>query len=212
MKQLSRSLALALVLAGSASLLFAGGARADEVARGGRKLDDPGQLREITMHGPRAVDVAADAGSVATRGPAEPADPRASATSASAVGDDDVTTELAARQMRRYRSRFDGCVAAAQRRSDKATGTVMLAFEIANRRVTHVAVRDDGVHDPALARCLVDAGSRLGFSLASARFAWPVTITPLANPIAAPVATPIATPVAAPVAAHAPALPPTVAR
>jgi hypothetical protein len=147
---------------------------------GGRALDDVGQLREITIQGPRAAELAVDNAPVADRAP-----PALAAVSSDPhpANDSDVTAELAARQMRRYRPRLDACVAAAVRRSDKSAGTVMLAFEIANRRVTHVTVSDDGVHDALLSRCLVDAGGRLSFSLAAARFSWPVTIPLHAAPL-----------------------------
>jgi hypothetical protein len=141
-------------------------------AAGGKSLaDDVGQRREIAIVGPSAVAVSNNSVKTEERNVAPPP-VRTDGVAASS----DVAAELAARQMRRHRAALDACAAAATRRSPTAAGTVTLAFEIAERKVAHVTVSDDGVHDPALAQCLVEAASHFTFSLAAARFVWPVTL------------------------------------
>jgi hypothetical protein len=84
--------------------------------------------------------------------------------------------ELAARQMRRHQRALDGCVAAAHKRAPAAAGSLTLDFDVAERKVKSVAVSEDGVHDAQLAACLTAAARGFTFSLASARFRWPVAL------------------------------------
>src|SRR5262245_5772085 len=129
---------------------------------------DVGQLREARVAPPEPVAV--------STGPAETtrehvvAQPQPIA--ASAPDDDDVTAELAARQMRRHTRAFDGCKAAALKRAPAANGGVTLALAVADRKVQSARVTDDGVHDPAFAACVTSTAQKLPFSLVAARFAW----------------------------------------
>jgi type IV secretory pathway VirB10-like protein len=140
-------------------------------ARARSLVDDVGQRREIVIVAPTPVAVATDDATADEHRVADAPAARADAAPA----------ELAARQMRRHQPALDASAAAAAKRGAHAAGTVTLAFTVADRKVAHVDVADDGVHDPALARCLTAAAARFTFSLAAARFRWPVTLAPVAT-------------------------------
>lgn len=132
---------------------------------------DVGQLREARVAAPDPVAVTAEPASTREHAVAAPA-----ATGASSASDGELSAELAARQMRRHARAFDPCKAAALKRAPSATGRLVLALEIADRKVQSVQVSDDGVHDPAFTACVTTAARRLPFALASARFGWEITI------------------------------------
>ena len=128
----------------------------------------------------RAARVAAPAPVAVDDGPApshehDVAPPHIAATSAT---DGDVVAELAAHQMKRHQRALDGCVAAAHKRAPAAAGTLTLDFDVAERKVKSVHVADDSVHDFELARCLTTTARAFSFSLAAARFRWPLALQP----------------------------------
>ena len=85
--------------------------------------------------------------------------------------------ELAAHQMKRHQRALDGCLAAAHKRAPAAAGTLTLDFDVSDRKVKSVSVSDDGVHDAQLASCLTSTARSFTFSLAAARFRWPVALS-----------------------------------
>jgi hypothetical protein len=90
--------------------------------------------------------------------------------------DSDLQAELALRQMKRHERALDACVAAAHKRAPALAGSVTLDFDVSDRKVRSVQLSDDSVHDAALAGCLTQAARGFSFSLAAARFRWPVAL------------------------------------
>jgi hypothetical protein len=133
---------------------------------------ETGQLRSARVAAPNPVTI--DDGAAPTR-EHDVAPPH---TVAAIATDNDVAAELAAHQMKRHLRALDGCVAAAHKRAPSAAGTLTLDFDVADRKVKSVQVAEDGVHDVQLAACLTSAARGFTFSLASARFRWPVAIRP----------------------------------
>lgn len=131
---------------------------------------DVGQFRAAGVSTPGAVDVD-DGPGIAREHEAPPAQ-----TVDATATDSDVEAELALRQMKRHESALDACVAAAHRRAPSLAGSVTLDFAVSNRKVRSVHVSDDSTHDSALAACLTETARGFSFSLASARFRWPVAI------------------------------------
>jgi hypothetical protein len=78
--------------------------------------------------------------------------------------------------MKRHERALDACVAAAHKRAPSAAGQVTLDFDVSDRKVRSVVVSDDSVRDTALAACLTSTARGLRFSLAAARFRWPVAV------------------------------------
>lgn len=149
-------------------------------SRGDKRLPaDTGELRSATVPAARIDATAASTTSAAAASEHAVAPPHVVASRAT---DDDIATELAARQMRRHVRALDGCVSAAQRRSPSIAGTVTLAFDVAERKVARVRITDDSAHDFELAACLTRVSQRLTFSLAAAHFSWAVTVAPSASP------------------------------
>jgi hypothetical protein len=132
---------------------------------------DVGQLREARMAAPDPVAVTTAAPAAREHAVAPPP-----VVAAAAADDADVTAELAARQMRRQERAFAGCKAAALKRAPAASGAVLLAIDIAERKVQSAHVTEDDVHDPAFAACVTSTAQKLAFSLGAARFAWKITI------------------------------------
>jgi hypothetical protein len=97
----------------------------------------------------------------------------------SAAGD--ALDELVAKQMRKNQASIDACAAAAVHRHPTANGTIALAVVVAEKKVKSVHVTTDTVHDVELDACLVKAGLAWKLQLASARFTWPVTLSPSAS-------------------------------
>lgn len=133
---------------------------------------ETGELRAARIAAPAAVDVDDGAG-VAREHTVAPAH-----TVAVAATDDDVVAELAAHQMKRHQRAFDGCLAAAHKRAPSVAGTLALELEIADRKVKSVRVSENSVHDLELARCLTTTARAFTFSLAAARFRWPLALQP----------------------------------
>lgn len=133
---------------------------------------DVGQLREARVAPPDPVAVSTGPLTTAREHDAPPPQPVAVA----AATDDDVAAELALHQMRRQARVFDGCKSAALKRAPSATGSLVLALAVADRKVQSVRVTDDGVHDPAFTACVTGAAEKLGFALAAARFTWQITV------------------------------------
>ena len=134
---------------------------------------ETGELRSARIAAPAAVAVK-DAAGVAREHAVAPAQ----TVAPSAVDADDVVAELAAHQMKRHQRALDGCLAAAHKRTPGVAGTLALDFEIADRKVKSVSVSESSVHDFELAKCLTTAARAFTFSLASARFRWPLTLQP----------------------------------
>ncbi|HEX6838722.1 MAG TPA: hypothetical protein VF334_19225 [Polyangia bacterium] len=134
---------------------------------------DTGELRSARIAAPAPVAVKDNAGVARehTVAPAQTAAP-------TAVDADDVVAELAAHQMKRHQRALDGCLAAAHKRTPGVTGTLALDFEIADRKVKSVSVSENSAHDSELARCLTTTARGFTFSLASARFRWPLALQP----------------------------------
>ena len=133
---------------------------------------DTGELRAVQIAAPGAVDVD-DAAPVADEHAVAPLH----AVAANAT-DGEVMTELAMHQMKRHQQVLDRCVAAAHKRAPAAIGTVTLDFEVADRKVKSVRAAESGVHDQELTSCLTRTARGLSFSLAAARFSWPVVLHP----------------------------------
>ena len=133
---------------------------------------ETGELRAARIAAPAPVAVD-DGPSVTSEHAVAPAHEVASAAT-----DGDVMAELAAKQMKRHQRALAGCTTAAHKRAPGLAGALMLDFEVADRKVKSVHVTDDGVHDFELARCLTTAARAFTFSLASARFRWPVALQP----------------------------------
>jgi len=131
---------------------------------------DVGQLRSARVAAPDPVAVHSEAAVAREHDVAQPHTVDATATNS------DMMAELAARQMKRHQRALDGCVAAAHKRAPAAAGSLTLDFDVADRKVKSVALSDDGVHDAQLAACLTTAARGFTFSLASARFRWPVAL------------------------------------
>jgi len=133
---------------------------------------DIGELRAVRIDAPMpaAVD---DRAPVAREHAVAPAH-----AVASTATDDDVVAELAAHQMKRHQRALDGCLAAARKRAPAAVGTMTLDFDVADRKVKSVHVSENGVHDPELEKCLTTTARAFTFSLATARFRWPVALQP----------------------------------
>jgi hypothetical protein len=137
---------------------------------------DVGQLRAARVAAPDPVAV--ESGAVVAR-EHDVATPHTADAGAGAIdGDGDTSAELATRQMRRHQRPLDACVAAAHKRAPAAAGSLTLDFDVSERKVKHVAVSDDGVHDAQLAACLTNAARGFTFALAAARFRWPVAVHP----------------------------------
>ena len=130
---------------------------------------DVGQYRGSSD--PRADAVAADDGPAVREHAPRPAH----AVGATAT-DSDVQAELALHQMKRHERALDACVAAAHRRAPSLAGNITLDFDVSDRKVHSVHVSDDSTHDFTLAACLTETARSFSFSLASARFRWPVSI------------------------------------
>lgn len=133
---------------------------------------ETGELRAARIAAPAPVAVDDGAG-VAREHAVAPA--HAVATTAT---DDDVVAELAAHQMKRHQRALDGCLAAAHKRAPAAAGTLALELEIADRKVKSVRISESSVHDPELAKCLTTTARAFTFSLAAARFRWPLALQP----------------------------------
>jgi len=133
---------------------------------------DVGQLRAAGVAAPAPRAVAVDDGPSVSR---EHAVTLAHTVTSSAT-DSDLQAELALRQMKRHERALSSCVAALHKRAPAAGGSLTLDFDVSDRKVRSVVVSDDSVHDAALAACLTSAARGFSFSLASARFRWPVAM------------------------------------
>ena len=133
---------------------------------------ETGELRDARISAPNAVTVD-DAAPVAHEHDVAPPH-----IATGAATDADVWAELAMHQMKRNQRVLDRCVAAAHKRAPAAVGTVTLDFDVADRKVKSLRLSESGVHDPALSACLTQAARGLTFSLAAARFSWPITLHP----------------------------------
>jgi hypothetical protein len=131
---------------------------------------DVGQLRSARVAAPDPVAVRGEGAVAREHDVAQPHTVDATATNG------DIMAELAAHQMKRHQRALDACVAAAHKRTPAAAGSLTLDFDVAERKVKSVAVSDDGVRDPQLAACLTSAARGFTFSLAAARFRWPVAV------------------------------------
>ncbi len=131
---------------------------------------DVGELRSARVNGPGAVDV--DDGP----GVAREHDVALARTSEAVATSSELQAELALRQMRRHERALDACVAAAHKRAPAAAGNLTLDFDVSDRKVRSVVVSEDSVRDAALAACLTSAARGFSFSLAAARFRWPVAV------------------------------------
>jgi hypothetical protein len=85
--------------------------------------------------------------------------------------------DMVERQMRKNVGSIDTCAAEATQRNPQAAGTINLAVVVSDRKVTTVAAADDTVKDAALTECLTKAAHAWTFSLKSAEFTWPVSLT-----------------------------------
>ncbi len=136
---------------------------------------DVGQLRSARVASPDPIAVRSDAAAVAREH--EVAQPHAVDATAT---NGDMMAELAARQLsketKRHQRAIDGCIAAAHKRAPAAAGSLTLDFDVAERKVKRVAVSEDDVHDAQLAACLTSTARSFTFSLASARFRWPIAL------------------------------------
>ena len=137
-----------------------------------------GQLRAARMTAPDPVSIDSS-GAVAREHEVAPPHPVAATATAT---DGDMLAELAARQLsreaKRHQRAIDGCLAAAHQRAPAAAGSITLDFEVTERKIKSVVISDDGLHDTQLAACLTSAARAFTFSLASARFRWPVALHP----------------------------------
>jgi hypothetical protein len=131
---------------------------------------DVGQLRSARVAAPDPIAVRSDPAVAREHDVAQPHTVDATATNS------DMMAELAARQMKRHQRALDACLAAAHRRAPAAAGSVTLDFDVAERKVKSVVVSDDGVHDFQLDACLTSTARSFTFSLASARFRWPIAL------------------------------------
>jgi hypothetical protein len=135
---------------------------------------DVGQLRSARVAAPDPVAVRSEAAVAREHDVAPPHAVDATATNG------DMMAELAARQLskeaKRHQRAIDGCLAAAHKRAPAAAGSLTLDFDVAARKVKSVAVSEDDVHDPQLASCLTNTARGFTFSLAAARFRWPVAL------------------------------------
>jgi hypothetical protein len=138
-----------------------------------------GQRQSVTINTPAAVGV--DTGAPAAAVEHGAGAPPASTGDLPPALTDDALVELAARQMRRQRRALDACAADAQRKHPAATGTVTLRLQIEDRKVAAVTIDKDTLHDAALSACLTTAARALSFSLKTASFYWPVTLSPTAS-------------------------------
>src|SRR4051812_15908907 len=101
-----------------------------------RLPNDVGQLREARVAAPEPVAVKTSAESTREHGVApRGADADADGGATTLDDDNDLAIELAAHQMRRQERAFDGCKAAALKRAPAAAGRVLLAIDIAERKV-----------------------------------------------------------------------------
>ncbi len=133
---------------------------------------ETGELRAVRIAPPAPVAVE-DRAPVSREHDVAPPPPESAA-----AADGDVMAELARKQMKRHQRALAGCVAAAHKRAPAASGALTLDFDIADRKVKSVTVADDGVHDFELAKCLTTTARAFTFSLAAARFRWPVALQP----------------------------------
>ncbi|MCU1281194.1 MAG: hypothetical protein JWM53_4740 [bacterium] len=135
---------------------------------------DVGQLRTARVAAPAPVAVRSDPAVAREHEVARPHTVDAAATN------NDMMAELAAHQLskeaKRHQRAIDGCLGAAHKRAPAAAGSLTLDFDVAERKVKSVVVTSDGVHDAQLAACLTAAARGFTFSLASARFRWPVAL------------------------------------
>jgi hypothetical protein len=131
---------------------------------------DVGQLRSARVAAPDPVAVRSESAVAREHDVAQPHTVDATATNS------DMMAELAARQMKRHQRALDGCLAAAHKRAPAAAGSITLDFDVAERKVKSVVVSDDGVHDFQLDACLTSTARSFTFSLASARFRWPIAL------------------------------------
>jgi hypothetical protein len=131
---------------------------------------DVGELRSARYTGPGAVAVSAPIGS------SHEHDVAIAPSTEAAAPDPDVVAELAAHQMKRHERALASCTLAAHKRNPALSGSVTLDFDVADRKVRGVALTDDSVHDAALAACLTSAARGFRFSLAAARFRWPLAV------------------------------------
>jgi hypothetical protein len=141
-----------------------------------RMPSDTGRFREASVALPRPVDLDDGPGLMREHDVAPPH------TSGAAAVNGDLVAELAARQLdreaKRHRRAIDGCLAAARSRAPAAAGALTIDFAVADRKLESVRVSGDDLHDAELASCLVTTARTFRFSLAAARFRWPVALHP----------------------------------
>jgi hypothetical protein len=138
--------------------------------------DIAGTRMDAAIRAPEVGRVAATA-ETATRGPASAMPAQKDDGAASG----DAFAELVARQMRKNQLSIDACIGEAVRRRPSAAGTVELTVVVADKKIKSVHVSNDNVHDVDFDACLVKAGQGWKLQLASARFVWPVSLSPSAS-------------------------------
>jgi len=136
-----------------------------------RTPSETGQLRSARVAAPDPVAVNDSPAPTREHDVAPPHTVGATAT------DSDLVAELAAHQMKRHQRALDGCLAAAHKRAPAAAGSLTLDFDVSDRKVKSVRVSDDSLHDAQLASCLTSTARSFTFSLADARFRWPVALS-----------------------------------